>query len=713
MNSDNLIGNILNGRYDVIEKIGAGGMASVYKAKDTILNRYVAIKVLRESLEGERNIVMNFVKEAQSAASLTHNNIVSVFDVGLDDDVNYMVMELVDGRTLKDYIKEKGALPWQEACDYIIQIGQGLSEAHAKNIIHRDIKPQNIIMTQDKTMKVTDFGIAKALSSDTTIVGGTALGSVHYISPEQARGGFTDARSDIYSLGIVLYELLTGKVPFNGETAVSVALMHLEKEPINVKCVNIDIPQDLAYVTMKAIAKEQAKRYQTVAEMLEDIHAVLADEPLVSKDAMTAPDKVVGEEDYADDVYDDYDYDDYEDDFEEDEEEVFVSRSARAKTKKPTKQSKSKKAKKAKKQKTPQQKKADRLATLMAFATVLLMILVAIGAYFIMNSSRDVTIPDVTNMTLEEATVKIVEKGLRVADEIEYSISDSTEEGRVITQSPESGRKLRKGEDVSLVVSIGTSGGDISVPDVTKMAFDEAINKISDKGLNYAVIEEYSDEIEEGKIIRQTPLKGTKLNENDIVTLHVSRGKETVNATPVPEAAKIEVPSLNGEGKEGAEAKLQEVGLTLGGITYKHSGAAEGLIISQSPQAGKMVEKGGVVNVVISRGQEEVEATEVAEATKAPSEGSGSAPEKDIDDANNTTNNTASEGSSKSFTVKIPDAAGDTVNVQIVANGRAIHNALHNKSEGSVTVQINGTGTVSVQAYIDGSKVSDKTVEFD
>ena len=197
MNSDNLIGNILGGRYDIIEKIGTGGMASVYKAKDTLLNRYVAIKVLREALEGEKNIVKNFIKEAQSSASLTHNNIVSVFDVGEDEGVNYMVMELVDGRTLKDYIKEKGALPWQEACDYCIQIGQGLSEAHAKNIIHRDIKPQNIIMTKDKTLKVTDFGIARALSSDTTIVGGTALGSVHYISPEQARGGFTDARSDI------------------------------------------------------------------------------------------------------------------------------------------------------------------------------------------------------------------------------------------------------------------------------------------------------------------------------------------------------------------------------------------------------------------------------------------------------------------------------------------------------------------------------------
>lgn len=723
MNSDNLVGNILSGRYDVLEKIGTGGMGSVYKAKDTLLNRYVAVKVLRESLEGEKNIVTNFIKEAQSAASLTHTNIVSVFDVGEDEGVNYMVMELVDGRTLKEYIKEKGALPWQEACDFCIQIGQGLCEAHANNIIHRDIKPQNIIMTQDKTLKVTDFGIAKALSSDTTIVGGTALGSVHYISPEQARGGFTDARSDIYSLGIVLYELLTGKVPFNGETAVSVALMHLEKEPVNVRCINMDIPQDLAYVTMKAIAKEQAKRYQTVAEMLEDLHAVLADEPLVSMDAMTAPDKIIGEEtdEYEYDEYDEYsvydeyneDYDDYEDDIEDDQDEIeSVKKPIKNKQKKAKEEKKEKKSKKNKK--SEQQRKADRLATWLAIATVLVLILGAIGTYFIMNMAQNISVPDVKNMTVDEAKKTLQDKGLSVSSEIEYSISDSTDEGRVITQSPDSGKKIKKGEDVSLVVSIGISGGEISVPDVTKMDFDEAITKISDKGLNYAVIEEYSSDVAAGKIIRQIPLKGTKLNENDIVTLHVSLGKENVQATKAPEAAKVEVPSLNGDGKESAEAKLQSIGLTIGAITHKYSGASEGLIISQSPEAGQMVERGGVVNIVISRGKdpEETESDEREEVNKDETKNDTSpTKENDTDDENG--ESVANSAPSKSFTVKIPDAANDTVNVQVVADGRTIHNALHNKIEGSVTVEIEGSGTVSVQAYIDGSKVSDKTVEFD
>ena len=283
MNVDNVVGSTLSNRYNILEKIGSGGMASVFKAKDTLLNRLVAIKILNEALEKEETVTANFVKEAQAAAALVHNNIVSVYDVGEDDGISYMVMELVDGITLKEYIKKTGILEWQEACDFILQIAQGIGVAHASNIIHCDIKPQNIIMTKDRTLKVTDFGIARAAAGDTTIVGKTALGSVHYISPEQARGNATDSRSDIYSLGIVLYEMLTGKVPFTGETPVSIALMHLEKEPVNVRCVNMDIPPSLAYVTMKAIKKDPSDRYSSMEELIDDVHAVLAEEPLPSR----------------------------------------------------------------------------------------------------------------------------------------------------------------------------------------------------------------------------------------------------------------------------------------------------------------------------------------------------------------------------------------------------------------------------------------------
>lgn len=715
MNSDNLVGNILNGRYDVIEKIGTGGMATVYKAKDTLLNRFVAIKVLRDNLEEEEKIVSNFIKEAQSSASLIHNNIVSVYDVCEDEDVNYMVMELVDGITLKQYIREKGALPWQEACDYAIQIGQGIGEAHAQNVIHRDIKPQNIIMTKDKTLKVTDFGIARAVAQETTIVGGTALGSVHYISPEQARGGFTDARSDIYSLGIVLYEMLAGKVPFDGDSVVSVALMHLEKEPVNVKCVNMEIPADLAYVTMKAIAKEPSNRYQNVGEMLDDLHAVLADEPLPSKDEETLreeretkerkqiTEKAIEEARDTEDIISDGDIEDNN----------SPKRGRRKKTVK---------------KKSQAQKKADRIASVMAVATVLVIGLIVAGAYFIMSSSRHATVPDLTDMTVIEATARVQKAGFVVSDEMEYSISDDIKEGNVISQDPAAGKVFEKGSAIKLIVSIGASGGDIEVPAVENMKFDDAIQRILDAGLNYAVVEENSDDVPENTIIRQSPIAKTKLNPDDIVTLHVSMGKAAPQSTTAIESAKVTVPNVTGESRESAENILRENGLTLGAVTRKTSSTPEGTIISQSPEKGKTVTKGAVVNIVLSSGSEKQnngekkentdnkENTDKSEnktqaaATEKPSGQSGnSAPSKDLDEE---TEASKPQAQSKTFTVKIPDAANDMVNIEIVANGRTIHNAMHSKEEGSVTVEITGNGTTSVQAYVDGSKVSDKTIEF-
>ena len=497
MNSDNLVGITLGNRYDMLEKIGTGGMATVYKAKDTLLNRYVAIKILRDSLEGEEQVVSNFIKEAQSSASLVHNNIVSVYDVGEEGGLNYMVMEYVDGITLKEYIKQKGALPWQEACDFAIQIGQGISEAHSINIIHRDIKPQNILMTKDKTLKVTDFGIARAVAGETTVVGGSALGSVHYISPEQARGGFTDARSDIYSLGIVLYEMLTGKVPFDGDTPVSVALMHLEKEPVNVKCVNLDIPTDLAYVTMKAISKEQSNRYQNVQEFVDDLHAVLADEPLPSRDDVY--EEVVPHEDYAYD--DESDFDDNLDVPEtvEEEEPYEEELPARGRTKR----------KKVVKKKNKKQKKEDRIAVVLAISTAAVILLIVLGAFFFINMRKEAIVPDLKNMTIEQATAEIEKAGLHLADEIEYSLSDTVAENCVISQDPTAKKVVAKNSDVKLIVSIGSSGGDIVAPDVTGKQFDEAIAEILELELNYTVVEDESDDVPSGYVIRQTPLGGT------------------------------------------------------------------------------------------------------------------------------------------------------------------------------------------------------------
>ena len=706
MNSDNLIGNTLNDRYDVIEKIGAGGMATVYKAKDTLLNRFVAIKILRDSLEDEQSVVTNFIKEAQSSASLVHNNIVSVYDVGEDNGVSYMVMELVDGITLKEYIKEKGALPWQEACDYAIQICQGLGEAHSKNIIHRDIKPQNIIMTKDKTLKVTDFGIARAVAAETTIVGSTALGSVHYISPEQARGGFTDARSDIYSLGIVLYEMLTGRVPFDGENAVSVALMHLEKEAVNVRCINMDIPIDLAYITMKAIAKEQSKRYQNVNEMLNDLHAVLAEEVLPSreKDEPEEIDEAVEEEPA------------YEP--EEDEEDFNITPEEDTK-----KSKKKKKEKNKKKPKTKEEKKEDRLATLLAVVTVAAIVLISAGAYFIMNMSNEKRVPDFYNMTIEEANQKAQEAGVTIDDEIEYSLSDTVVDGKIISQTPQAKTMIKKSETVKIIVSIGSSGGNIEVPNVIGKGFDDAISEIMDKGLTYVFVEESSDTVPVNQIIRQLPEPGTKLNKSDIVSLFRSKGKSAAQATAVPENSKIVVPNVVGDSREIANEKLRQSGLNMGTVTRKPSNSPEGTIISQSPAAGKSVAAESFVTIVISSGNtsstetvsDKNQAEENPEEAPTAEPQPTAAPAKDVENDNtgsNTANNGNAAGSSQVFTVKIPDAANQKVNVEIVANGRTVHNAMHDKSEGAVSVDIPGTGTVAVQAYIDGVKVLEKTMNF-
>lgn len=716
LNTENLIGSTLGGRYEILERIGTGGMASVFKAKDTLLNRFVAIKILRDALEGEEQVVKNFIKEAQSSASLSHNNVVSVYDVGEDDGINYMVMELVDGITLKEYIKEKGALPWQEACDYAIQIGQGISEAHSQGIIHRDIKPQNIIMTADKTLKVTDFGIARAMAADTTIVGGTALGSVHYISPEQARGGFTDARSDIYSLGIVLYEMLTGKVPFDGDTPVSVALMHLEKEPINVKCVNMEVPTDLSYVVMKAIAKEQSARYQSVQEMLNDLHAVLAEEPLVSKDDNEA----IRKNDYIEDEESDFDTEDYYDEEEDiiDDEALLEESNGKKRTKK---------RKKVRKKKTAAQKKEDRLAVLLAFGTVLAIILIAFGAYKIISGTKGSTVPDLVNKTTDEAIQELLNLELKASDEIEYSLSDEIEEGRVIMTDPEKGTFVAKNSEVKLIVSIGSSGGNIAVPNVVNKDFDDAISQIMALELNYSVKEEASDKFEAGKVIRQTPVAGTKLNKNDIVTLHVSTGPRSMATQAPATIQKVEVPNVIGMGREQAESELNARGLILGAVTRGASSVPEGTIISQSPDSSKTAAKGSSVSIVLSSGNEAGTQTQPDESdpneginedngnneeTNPPASEPTMAPEQGMDDTNSSDDGGDDTVSTKTYTLRIPDSANDSVQVEITANGQTVHSGIHSKSEGYVSVEITGSGTVTVQGFIDGALASQKEIHF-
>ena len=706
-------------RYEIIGKIGAGGMSDVYKAKDLTLGRFVAIKVLKPEFSEDLNFVTKFRTEAQSAAGLEHPNIVNIYDVGSEKGMHYIVMEYVEGITLKTYIEKKGQLSFKEAVSIAIQVGRGIEAAHSKGIIHRDIKPQNIIISKDGKVKVTDFGIAKAITSNT--VSTNAMGSVHYTSPEQARGGYVDTKSDIYSVGITLYEMVTGKVPFDGDTPVSVALMHLEKEPVNVKCVNLDIPTDLAYVTMKAISKEQSNRYQNVQEFVDDLHAVLADEPLPSRDDVY--EEVAPQEDYAYD--DESDFDDNLDVPEtvEEEEPYEEELPARGRTKR----------KKAVKKKNKKQKKEDRIAVVLPISTAAVILLIVLGTFFFINMRKEAIVPDLKNMTVEAATAEIEKAGLHLADEIEYSLSDTVAENCVISQDPTAKKIVAKNSDVKLIVSIGSSGGDIVAPDVTGKQFDEAIAEILELELNYTVVEEESDDVPSGYVIRQTPLGGTKLNKDDIINIHVSKGKGESSAQATPAAERVSVPSIIGLGREQAEATLKANGLNLGNVSRKASSAQEGTVISQSPELGKTANKGSYVSIVLSKGEEAQadQSNQQAEqnnssqtkneqnnaSTNQNSSSNSNTSSNDnsssnTSDSSNSDSGSSNQTSTRTFTVKIPDTADDSVDVEIVANGKTVHNAVHSKDEGTVSVEITGSGTAEVQAYIDGSKVSDRTINF-
>ena len=662
-NIEELTGNNINDRYVILDKIGTGGMAIVYKAHDTVLDRDVAIKVLRGGFDEEAAVVSNFIKEARSSASLVHPNVVSVYDVCECDGLYFMVMELVAGKTLKEYIKTNPRLPWQEACGYAIQIGQGIQAAHERGIIHRDIKPQNIIMDQAGVLKVTDFGIAKAMESDKAIAGGTAMGSVHYISPEQARGGFTDFRSDIYSLGVVLYEMLAGRVPFDGDSPVSVALMHIEEEPLNVKCVNMDVPADLAYVTMRAMSREQNKRYQRVQDMLDDLRAVLADENLPSRERERF-EAAARETDFEDRI----------------DERVLRDQRVRSKSKAQVKK-----------------RKSEKNAVILALATIAAFVLIILGTVFLFANPFSKTVPDLTNLTLEEAQTLAHRNGYEISDEIEYSFSDTVAENTVISQIPAAGESAPKHEDIKLVLSLGATGGSIRVPGFTNTKVDDAIKVITDLSLVYNIVYDESDDIEIGMVIRQTPLEGTHINAGDVVTIHISSGASLgqVNTT------EVKTPAVQMQTLDAAKAMITANGLSVGSISYMESDAVtEGKVIKQKPDAGTIVKSGTLVSLVISNGPAQ---NAPGEATQAPGEGEGDA---------NATQPPTQSGAVKRYSVKIPDNSGEMVHIKIIANGNVMHDSTHSKNEGKIVQEITGSGSVRVQTYIDGVLTNDETLNF-
>lgn len=573
-------GSYLADRYEILDKIGTGGMSDVYKAMDHILGREVAVKVLKQEFAEDVTFVTKFRSEAQSAAGLEHPNIVNIYDVGSENGMYYIVMEYVEGITLKTYIEKKGQLNFKEAISIAIQVGRGIEAAHNKGIIHRDIKPQNIIISTEGKVKVTDFGIARATSSNT--IHADVMGSVHYASPEQARNGYVDGKSDIYSLGIVMYEMVTGRVPFDGDTTVAVALQHLQEEMVAPSAYAPELPISLEKIILKCTMKSPDRRYAAIEDLLLDLKKALvspnedfvtmgsAEE--VEKTRVISPEE---QEQIKEGLAGDADEDDELMDDEDDEDEGPVN------------------------------PKLDKAITIMGIAAAVIIIAIVIyivGSFFGLfkfgtkkNDTKDkdsktqaeqVEMIKVLGMTEDEASSALKKAG--VSYEIVYESSDDAEEGEVIKQSVKEGEKVSSTEKVKITVC---KEGDLEIPSVVGMDGDSAIQTLKDKGFKANRTFEYSADVAEGQVISQTPTGVGK--KGDTVTIVVSAGIQSV-----------QVPSLANKTQQEAANELAAVGLQVGNVTTEYSdNYAAGRVIRQSVTQGKTVDAGTAVDLVISDGK--------------------------------------------------------------------------------------------------------------
>ena len=520
----NLEGSVIGNRYKILEKIGNGGMATVYKALDQILNRYVAVKVLREEFTTDEEFIKRFNTEAQSAARLTHPNIVSVYDVGQENNVYYIVMELIQGKTLKQIIEEDGFLSWKWAVNIAIQIASALEMAHKNKIIHRDIKPHNIMITEDGVAKVTDFGIAKAVSNSTITAFGTTLGSVHYFSPEHARGGYTDSKSDLYSLGVVMYEMVTGKVPFDADTPVSVALKHMQEAPIEPIKINKNIPYAVNQIIMKAMKKDPNERYQNATEMIRDLNL-----------ALKRPEGGFIEER------------NYEDSLTRKIPTINIPENNSNAT-----------------QVDDSKKKKGKIGTFFAehpktkIALIILLFIVIFVATLVitlavMNSStpEDVQIPNVVGLSQEEAKQRVEDSNLKFNISREEYNSE-VEAGYVISQDPAyiNNYSVKEGSTVNVVISKGKEL--VKMPKVIGMEYSEAESTLRQLGIEIEKIEETSQRVESGYVISQEVSEGTEIETGTTVKIHVSTGTGI---------KKVTVTSVVGQTRDEAKNTLTSLGL--------------------------------------------------------------------------------------------------------------------------------------------------------
>lgn len=673
-----MIGKILGGRYEIIEKIGEGGMAEVYKAKCHLLNRYVAVKILKPEYAKDETFVKRFRREAQSAAALTHANIVSVYDVGAEGDINYIVMELLESKTLKDYIEEHGAMPSDLVLKISAQIASALETAHKAHIIHRDIKPQNIVLNKNMVAKVTDFGIAKITNvpSATITSFGSTMGSVHYFSPEHAKGGYTDEKSDIYSLGVVMYEMATGKLPFDADSPVSVALKQIQEDPIPPIDVNPNVSPALNQIILKALQKSTALRYQNATEVISDIsQALLRPNSLILRPASsveagaTQVIPILGGNNEVPEAVPNLRT-------REPRRANVISTREAMKEELPIEDSKSdEEISEEPKKKDPKKSKKKKIIIISVIAAVV--VIGAIVGILVYNNSKkqaeenkEIEVPNLVGRVYDEVVEEYSKQGIEIIkDKVEYSSEQP--EGSVISQTPEKGTKT-KDKKIKVVVSKGQKM--VEVPDVTGKDIKVATYELEDT-LGFKIEREdvVSEKVASGIIISQDAKKGETLPYGSTIKLQVSKGdgKETVV-----------VPNVLGKTESDAKNALEALGLTVSVKYSEDKTKSNGVVIAQSYPQNQTLKQGTLVEITVNK----ILLTKTVTLDLLELQGG-----------------TAS--------------SADTINVKVTASiDGGAYNTVYNQSVDpstkTVSIEINGYSNATLKVYLNSKQVKEFTVSF-
>ncbi|MDE3838472.1 serine/threonine protein kinase [Bacillus methanolicus] len=584
-----MIGKRISGRYKILKMIGGGGMANVYLAHDMILDRDVAVKMLRLDFANDEEFIRRFHREAQSATSLAHPNIVSIYDVGEENDLYYIVMEYVDGQTLKQYIHQNSPIPTETALEIMQQLTSAISHAHQNDIIHRDIKPHNILLDRNGNVKITDFGIAMALSATSITQTNSVLGSVHYLSPEQARGGMANKKSDIYSLGIVMFEMLTGRLPFSGESAVSIALKHLQSETPSLKRWNPSIPQSVENIVLRATAKDPFHRYDSVDEMEEDIRTAL------DPDRMNEERFVIPEDDEATKAIPVITNDRT---FANLDETIIRGKDQNSAEEQPLNGTND--GIKAKK------KWPWILVSIFTLLVVSGVLTVTVVPDLLVPD--EVEVPDVTGMDVDEAKSELLEAKFVIGETKEIT-SDEYEEGLVVRTDPKAGKMVKEGTKIDIYQSIGKKKFELS--DYTERRYDDVIRLLENKSFKDISKNEIYDNSEPGTILDQNFPEGEEVvPEETKLVFTVSKGPELITLKDLSE--------LN---KKGVQNYVDSVGLKADMTKEEyHDAIPMGLVISQTPKAGTQLEKGDTITVVFSKGKKEIPPKTVTKEITIPYE---------------------------------------------------------------------------------------------